>query len=49
MLYVDTHPADPGGDGPAQPVIDVERQEAAHGDEEGLCERRREGAGLADS
>lgn len=33
---IDTHPTYQGGDGSTEPVIDVENQEAAHGDKEAL-------------
>lgn len=30
MMRPDTHPAYQGGDGPSEPIVDVESQEAAH-------------------
>lgn len=36
------HPAEPCGDGSAEPVVDVEGQEAAHADEEALWRRGEE-------
>lgn len=36
MMRPDTHPAYQGGDGPSEPIVDVESQEAAHWDKETL-------------
>lgn len=35
-VWSDAHPAYQGGDGPAEPVVDVENQEAADRDEEAV-------------